>query len=258
MKVSIITCTYNSEKTILDTINSVLCQTYKDIEYVIVDGKSTDKTLDIIKNNKSKFSERLYYTSDHDKGLYDAMNKGILNCTGDIIGFLNSDDYFTSNDVIENVVASFDDSIDAVYGDVHFIKFGSPKKCVRYYSSSIFRPSMLKYGLMPAHPTFYARKEIYIKYGMFSLDYKIAADYDMMVRLFYKYTINAKYLKKDFVTMRVGGISTKNMHNRLLTTKEDLKACRNYGLKTNFLFISFKYLKKIFECRYNLIYFLRQ
>ena len=253
MKVSIITCTYNSEKTILDTINSVLSQKYKNIEYLIIDGKSTDSTIDIIRLNQFNFSGRLRFISEPDNGIYDAMNKGILNSTGDIIGFLNSDDYFTSDDVIGSMIDNFEEGIDAVYGDVHFIKNGNKEKCVRYYSSAIFRPMMLKYGLMPAHPTFYARKNVYLKDGLFSLDYKIAADYDMMVRLFYKYNIKARYIKMDFVTMRVGGISTKNLYSRFLTTKEDLKACRNYGLKTNLFFISFKYLKKIFEIKPNII-----
>jgi len=253
MKVSIITCTYNSEKTILDTINSVLSQKYKNIEYLIIDGKSTDRTIDLIRLNEFKFSGRLRYISEHDNGIYDAMNKGIQNSTGDIIGFLNSDDFFTSDDVIGSMIDNFDEGIDAIYGDVHFIKCGNPEKCVRYYSSAIFRPMMLRYGLMPAHPAFYAKKDVYLKYGLFSLDYKIAADYDMMVRLFYKYNIKARYIKMDFVTMRVGGISTKNLYNRLLTTKEDVKACRNYGLKTNLFFISFKYLKKIFEIKPSLI-----
>lgn len=248
MKVSIITTTYNSAHTISETMRSVLEQTYHDIEYWIIDGLSTDGTMDIVKSYEDVFNGRLNYLSEKDRGLYDAMNKGIMKCTGDIIGFLNSDDYFTSDDIVENIVRTFEENeTDAVYGDIHFINDKNPEKTVRYYSSAKFRPLWLRFGFMPAHPSFYVRRDIYEKYGTYSLDYRIAADYDIMVRLFHKYRIRATYIKKDFVTMRTGGISTKNMRNRLLITREDVKACRRYGLYTNVLFISVKYIYKIFE-----------
>lgn len=247
MKVSIITVTYNSAATIRDTIKSVLLQTYKNYEFWIIDACSTDNTLCIIKEYEKVFNDRLHYISEPDRGIYDAMNKGINLSTGEIVGILNSDDFYTSSDVLENIVNSFNKDINAVYGDVHFIKDEDPCKCIRYYSSQIFRPSLLRFGFMPAHPSFYVRRSIYEKYGKYSLDYKIASDYDIMVRFFYKYKINAKYVKMDFVTMRTGGISTKNVHNRILITKEDVKACRKYGMYTNVFIISFKYLYKIFE-----------
>ena len=249
MKVSILTVTYNSSATITDTIQSVLNQTYKDIDYWIIDGCSTDSTMDIILKFKNQFGNKLHYISEKDNGIYDAMNKGIEKCRGDIIGILNSDDYFTSETVIEQMVNHFSDDIDAVYGDVHFINDNEPNKCIRYYSSAIFKPGMLRFGFMPAHPTFYARREIFQKYGNYSLDYKIASDYDLMVRFFYKHQIKSKYIKLDFVTMRVGGVSTKSLRNRWLITKEDVIACRKNGLKTNIIFISLKYLKKIFEIK---------
>lgn len=249
MKVSILTVTYNSSATITDTIQSVLNQTYKDIDYWIIDGCSTDFTVDIIRKFEEQFEGRLHYISEKDNGIYDAMNKGIEKCRGDIIGILNSDDYFTSETVIEQMVNHFSDDIDAVYGDVHFINDNEPNKCIRYYSSAIFKPSMLRFGFMPAHPTFYARREIFQKYGNYSLDYKIASDYDLMVRVFYKHKIKSKYIKLDFVTMRVGGVSTKSLRNRWLITKEDVIACRKNGLKTNIIFISLKYLKKMFEIK---------
>ena len=247
MNISIITVTYNSAATLEETIKSVIRQTHKDIEYWIIDGHSIDNTLEIIQKYEKEFNGRLHWISDEDNGIYDAMNKGIERCTGDVIGILNSDDYFTSDDVLERMASNFDDDTDAVYGDVHFIHNGEPDKCVRYYSSAIFHTRMLRFGFMPAHPTFYARKKVYEKYGKYSLDYKIASDYDLMVRLFYKNRIKAKYIKMDFVTMRIGGMSTKNLHNRLLTTKEDVIACRNNGLNTNIFLISLKYLKKVFE-----------
>jgi glycosyltransferase involved in cell wall biosynthesis len=248
MKLSIVTVTYNSVSTIKDTIESVLRQTYNDIEYWIVDGRSSDGTLDIIHSYEDVFNGRLHLISEEDKGIYDAMNKGILNATGEVVGILNSDDYFTSDKVAEEIIDVFSkNNIDGVYGDVHFIHDGHPNKCVRYYSSVIFRPSLLRFGFMPAHPSFYVRRSVYEKYGSYSLDYKIASDYDLMVRLFYKNKIKTKYLKLDFVTMRIGGTSTKNIHNRLQITKEDVIACRRNGLYTNLFFISLKYLVKVFE-----------
>ena len=162
MKVSIITATYNSAATLEDTIKSVLQQTYSNIEYIIIDGASKDNTLDIVKQYEPQFGERLKWLSENDSGIYDAMNKGIKMATGEIVGILNSDDYFTSSDVIERMVATFDDqSLDAVYGDIHFIRDGKPEKCVRYYSSKRFRPFWLRFGFMPAHPSFYCRREVF-------------------------------------------------------------------------------------------------
>lgn len=249
MKISIITVTFNSASTIADTIESVLSQTYKDIDYWVIDGKSTDGTMDIVRSYEPRFGGRLHYISEKDRGIYDAMNKGINACHGDVVGILNSDDYFTDNDVVRRIAEAFDadGSIDAVYGDVHFINPESPGKVVRYYSSAVFRPFLLRFGFMPAHPSFYVRRKVYEKSGDYALDYKIASDYDMMVRLFHKERIRARYIKMDFVTMRVGGVSTKNVKNRILITREDVKACRRYGLYTNVLMVSLKYMYKVFE-----------
>ena len=249
MKVSIITASFNSASTIVDTIRSVLAQTYPDIEYWVIDGGSSDRTLEIVREYESQFKGRLHYVSEKDRGIYDAMNKGIGKSTGEVVGILNSDDYFTDAYVVENVVRVLNNNktLDAVYGDIHFIRDGEPDKVVRYYSSASFHPWKLRFGFMPAHPSFYVRRKIYEENGLYALDYKIAADYDMMVRLFHKVRIRAQYLKQDFVTMRVGGMSTKNVRNRLLINKEDVKACRRYGLYTNLFFISLKYFFKIFE-----------
>ena len=249
MKVSIITASFNSASTIVDTIRSVLAQTYPDIEYWVIDGGSSDRTLEIVREYESQFKGRLHYVSEKDRGIYDAMNKGIGKSTGEVVGILNSDDYFTDAYVVENVVRVLSDNktLDAVYGDIHFIRDGEPDKVVRYYSSASFHPWKLRFGFMPAHPSFYVRRKIYEENGLYALDYKIAADYDMMVRLFHKVRIRAQYLKQDFVTMRVGGMSTKNVRNRLLINKEDVKACRRYGLYTNLFFISLKFFFKIFE-----------
>lgn len=246
MKISIITATYNSASTLRDTLDSILIQTNKDYEVIVVDGKSKDNTLDIVKEYEKKFDGRMRWISEPDRGIYDAMNKGIAMACGEVIGILNSDDFFTSDDVIETVAKEIKE-VDAVYGDIHFVKPENLTKCVRYYSSNNFRPWRMRFGFMPAHPSFYARKEVFEKYGLYSLEYKIAADYDMMVRLFCKHKISYKYIKKDFVTMRTGGMSTNSFAHRLLLTKEDAMACRKHGLYSNVLLCSFKYITKIFE-----------
>lgn len=249
MKISIITTTYNSAATIRDTLESVLNQTYKDIEYWIIDGGSKDGTVDIVCGYEEAFGGRLHWISEPDKGIYDAMNKGIERATGDVVGILNSDDFFTANDVLAVVAETFNNEkeIDAMYGDIHFVKPDNLKKCVRYYSSKMFRPWLIRWGYMPAHPSFYCKKGIYDKYGLYSLDYKICSDFDMMVRLLYKYRIKTKYVSKDFVTMRTGGISTSKFSHRMLITKEDAIACRRNGLYSNFLMCSLKYFTKVFE-----------
>ena len=197
-----------------------------------------------------EFSGRLKWVSEKDKGIYDAMNKGIKMASGDIIGILNSDDFYTDEDVLQTVADNFlNHSVDAIYGDIHFVHEGNLGKCVRYYSSKMFSPFWLRFGFMPAHPSFYCKKDVYDKAGLYRLDYKIGSDYEMMVRLFKKHKIVAKYIAKDFVTMRTGGASNSNVRSRLTLIKEDVKACRDNGLYTNSLLICLKYLYKIFEFR---------
>lgn len=248
--ISIITATFNSAKTLKDTIQSVLRQTNKDFEYLIIDGGSTDETIDIVKSYESEFSGRLKWVSEKDEGIYDAMNKGIKMASGDVVGILNSDDYFTSDDILQTVADAFKcQEIDAIYGDIHFIRDGNPQKCIRYYSSRMFRPFWLRFGFMPAHPSFYCKREVYERAGGYRLDYAIGSDYDMMVRLFKQYKIVSCYINKDFVTMRTGGASTRNVQSRLTLIKENVRACRDNGIYTNELFICLKFFYKIFEFR---------
>lgn len=251
MKVSIITIAYNSMETIRDTFRSVLEQSYDEIEYLVIDGGSDDGTLSVIKEYEPLFGARLKWISEKDNGIYDAMNKGIKMASGEIVGILNSDDYFTQKDIIAKVVLSFEShaDLDAVYGDIHFINHHNPEKCIRYYSSRLFRPFWLRFGFMPAHPSFYCRKEIFAQAGLYKTDYKIGADYEMMVRLFIKHKIRAKYIPLDFVTMRTGGVSTRNAKSKLILIKEDVRACRENGVYTTPIFICMKYLYKIFELR---------
>ena len=248
--ITIITATFNSAKTLKDTIQSVLRQTNKDFEYLIIDGGSTDETIDIVKSYESEFSGRLKWVSEKDQGIYDAMNKGIKMASGDVVGILNSDDYFTSDDILQTVADAFKcQEIDAIYGDIHFIRDGNPQKCIRYYSSRMFRPFWLRFGFMPAHPSFYCKREVYERAGGYRLDYAIGSDYDMMVRLFKQYKIVSCYINKDFVTMRTGGASTRNVQSRLTLIKENVRACRDNGIYTNELFICLKFFYKIFEFR---------
>jgi glycosyltransferase involved in cell wall biosynthesis len=251
VKVSIVTVAFNSAATLEDTMKSILAQTYADIEYIVVDGNSNDGTLDIIHRYELLFDGRMKWISENDRGIYDAMNKGIQMATGDVIGILNSDDYFTSNDVIKRMVDAFDEaSLDAVYGDIHFIRDRQPDKCIRYYSSKTFHPFWLRFGFMPAHPSFYCRREVFEKAGLYKTDYKIGSDYEMMVRLFMVHKIRAKYLQLDFVTMRAGGASTRNVKSRLQLILDDVRGCRENGIYTNPLMISMKFLYKIFELKF--------
>lgn len=249
MKISLITITYNSEKTLSNTIQSVLEQTYYNIEYIIVDGDSKDNTVSIIKKYESQFNGRIKWISEPDKGLYDAMDKGIRMATGDIVGILNSDDFFTSNNILQKVVDAFqqDRSLDAVYGDVHFVHPSNLNKCVRYYSSKIFKRDLMKMGFMPAHPSFYIRKECFDKYGSYRTDYKIAADFEFLLRVIYKAKIKTKYLPIDMVTMRTGGASTSGLESHKRIMKEHLRAFRENGIYTNKLLLSLRYIYKVKE-----------
>lgn len=247
MKISIITATYNSGATIRDTLESVNSQTHKNIEHIIVDGASSDDTLEQVVKYGKRVSKII---SEPDKGIYDAMNKGIKAASGDVIGILNSDDFFSSDDVVETVVDAFrSNDIDALYGDIKFVDPGDLQKTVRYYSSKIFKPSLFRFGFMPAHPSFYMKKSEYDKHGYYSLDYKIAADYDLLIRYLYKYRVKSIYLNKDFVTMRTGGVSTENFKSRVLLNKEIVMACKRYGIKSSMLLLPLKYLYKITELK---------
>lgn len=245
MKVSIITASYNSAATIKQTITSVLQQTYANIEYIIVDGGSTDNTLQIVKTMLPIFNGRLIYISEQDKGIYDAMNKGIRMATGDVVGILNSDDYFTAHDVIEKMVSNFTEDVAAVYGDIHFVREDDTTNCARYYSGAFFKPWLVKFGFIAPHPSFYIRKSVYDKYGLYNIKYKISADFELVARICYVNKIKTKYLHQDFVTMRIGGASTKNLRSRWIGLRETLQACNDLGINTNILNIMMKYLIKI-------------
>ena len=248
MKISVITATYNSGKTLRDTIESVLRQSYTDYEYIVKDGGSKDDTLDIVKEYTPQFGDRLKIVSEPDKGIYDAMNKGIQMATGDVIGILNSDDFYTSADALQVIADTFaNNDIDATYGDIHFVNDDDLSKCVRYYSSAIFRRSFMRFGLMPAHPSFYCKKAVYEKYGSFDTSYKVAADFENLLRIIYVGNIKTKYIPKDFVTMRTGGASTAGLSSRTQIMKDHLRALKANGIYSNVFLLSLRYVYKVYE-----------
>ena len=248
MTISIITATYNSGQTLTDTLESVLRQSYTNIDYVIVDGGSKDNTLDIIRRYEPRFEGHMRWISEPDKGIYDAMNKGIRMATGDVVGLLNSDDFYTSNDVLETVAKTMSDpNVDAVYGDIHYVNDNDLTRCVRYYSSRVFRRGLMRMGFMPAHPSFYCRRAIYERYGTFDTSLRIAADFENLLRLIFVNRIRTKYIPVDFVTMRTGGASSSGMvsHKRIL--KEHMIAYKQNGVYSNLLLEGLRYLYKIGE-----------
>ena len=234
MKVSIVTVVYNAESTIESCIKNVVSQTYKDIEYIIIDGKSTDKTLDIISNHKDNISKLI---SERDNGIYDAMNKGINNATGDIVGFINSDDYFASDDVVASIVEVFkNNDVDCCYGDVIYFDEYDNNKLKRYWKTKKNNKNLFNDGTFPPHPSFYVKRECYERYGLYKVDFKIASDFELMLRFIKKNGIKTFYLPKTFVKMRSGGAANKNFKNVVKGLNESKESFVINGLPTPFLF----------------------
>ncbi len=249
MKVSIVTVGYNCASTLGRAMDSILQQTYQNIEYIVVDGKSSDHTIEIIKSYESKFGNRLIWISEQDKGIYDAMNKGIKMATGEIVGILNSDDFLTSTTIIERIVYEFkkNNNLELIYGDVHFVRPKDLHKNIRNYTGRFFQPWMIRFGYFPPHPSIYVRRDVYEKYGMYDDSLRIAADFEFFANLIHNHHVSTKYIPMDFVTMLTGGESTKSWKQRELGTKEDMQACRKLGIKTNCFFIRMKYLFKAID-----------
>ena len=248
MKISLIIATYNSASTIKDTLDSILKQSYQNFEIVVVDGKSTDDTISIVRDYQQNFGPRLRFISERDKGIYDAMNKGILMSSGDVIGILNSDDFYTNENVLSIIAEAFKQyQIDAVYGDVHFVRPDNLNKQVRYYSSKIFRPYLMRLGFMPAHPTFYIKKEYFTRLGLYKTDYKIASDFEFLLRAIFIHKIKILYLHVDMVTMRTGGVSTSGLKSHEIIMREHLRAFKENGIYTNRFLLSLRYFYKLIE-----------
>lgn len=241
MKISIITITYNSAKTLSRALESVQSQTYPDIEHVIVDGASTDGTKSLIEHYARQHNN-VRWISEKDSGIYNALNKGIAMSTGDIIGFLHSDDMLFSPRSIEQIAAAFEDpEVDVVYGDLEYC---NGERVTRRWKSNTFNPRSLKYGWMPPHPTVYVRKEVYNQVGEYDEWFRISADYDMMLRIFtagYK----SRYLPEVLVSMEVGGASNKNRQARLSKTQEDYIVLRKNHIGAGYLTVACKQLRKL-------------
>lgn len=245
MKVSLITVVYNGEAFIESAIQSVLAQDYPNIEYIIIDGASKDRTLEIVEKYRDQIS---VIVSEKDKGIYDAMNKGVSRATGDIIGILNADDFYAESDVISTVVRTFQEQqVDTVFGDLVYVNPDNLEKVVRYYCPKSFKIKDFEKGDMPPHPTFYVKRELYDQFGHFRTDYKICADFEIMVRMLYKGNATWSYIPKVMVKMRTGGVSTDGFKSKIALNKEIKRACDENGIQTSMTKIYSKYFKKVLQ-----------
>jgi len=244
MKISIITATYNSAATVRDTLTSVAGQQYHSIEHIIVDGLSKDNTLQIVK----EFPHVAKMVSGKDGGIYDAMNKGLQLTNGEIIGILNSDDFYTNTDVLTKVARAFEDpAVDVVYGDLQYVRPDDITFITRTWKAGVFQKKHFYYGWMPPHPTFFVRRRMYDKAGVFNITLKSAADYELMLRMLVKYDAHASYIPEVLVKMRAGGVSNASLANRFRANKEDLIAWKLNELKPFFFTTWLKPVRKIFQ-----------
>jgi len=246
MKVSIITVVYNREKTIERSIQSVLNQSYKDIEYILIDGASKDGTMKIVQAYKDRIA---VVVSEKDKGMYDALNKGIKAATGDVVGILHADDEFASTETVDKIVQQLQtsSSTDAVYGDVGFVKEDEPGKIIRYYSSAIFKPKLLPWGFIPAHPTFFCYRKFFDLYGLYRTDLEIAADFDLLVRYLHQHQLKTVYIPEMLVKMNLGGKSTSGISSTLRINKEIKQILREQQLPSSYLRLYARYFIKVLE-----------
>lgn len=245
MKVSLITVSFNSAKTIAATIDSVLAQRGVDLEYIVIDGASTDGTWGIVVERLSKVPADglvCHYRSESDDGMYDALNKGLAMATGDIVGILNADDVFEDEYTLASIVSAFDVCTDAVYADIRFVRGG---RTVRYYSARHWKPWMHHWGYMPPHPSVYIRREQFRRLGGYRTDYRISADFELMVRYFCKAAINLKYLPRTVVRMTPGGISTSGWRALVTLNRENVRANRENGYRSCFVMMLPKYFYKV-------------
>ncbi|VXA95887.1 Glycosyltransferase [Flavobacterium sp. 9R] len=244
MKISIITVVYNNEKTIQDAMQSVLGQTYKNIEYVIIDGNSKDSTVNLINEYKDQLG---YFISEKDKGLYDAMNKGINACTGDVIGILNSDDLYQDSEIITAVMEHFnnDPALDIVYGDLVYVKSEDTNKVVRNWKSKEYYNLFFENANVPPHPSLFVRRKVYKEIGLFDLQFKLAADYELMLRMFKKHNFKSKYINRLIIKMRLGGATNQNYTNIINQNKEILKAWKVNGLQAPFYLMPLRIIKRL-------------
>lgn len=246
MKISIVTVTYNSEKTLADTIQSVIRQDYDDIEYIIIDGGSKDGTINIV----NKYKEYVHqFISEPDKGIYDAMNKGIFMATGDIVGFLNSDDFFEDEDVVSTIANTMekDPELDGIHADLYYVDSINTNKVVRYWCTRPFPKAGFFTGWHPAHPTFYVKKECYCKLGGYRLDMPLSADFELMFRFIQCNHIKVKHIDKVFVRMRLGGATSKNLSSIVKGIKQCKYAFNVNGQHMPRLYPAYRLIPKLFQ-----------
>lgn len=245
MKVSIITVAYNSALTIADTLRSVSMQSHTDIEHIVIDGGSTDGTQEIVERDGARVS---CFVSEPDKGIYDAMNKGLRLATGDIVGFLNSDDYFIDVCAVEKMILRFETvNVDAVFSCLDIVDPRNPDRILRRYRVDRYDTLMLRIGVMPPHPTFYCRRTCYEKAGPYRTDYRIAADFEMMVRLLLRQRIRWAFIDETLVEMRAGGLSSREIRSRWIVNCEIIRACTENGLYTNMFILILKLPIRLWE-----------
>lgn len=245
MKVSIITIAFNSADTIEDTILSVAAQDYHNIEYIIVDGASKDNTLEIVKRHNNVISKII---SEKDKGIYDAMNKGVMAATGDIVGILNSDDHYADSGVISDVVRLFNDSgCEGLYADLEYVDRENTSRVVRSWQAGPYRKNRFKFGWMPPHPTFFVKRNCYEKFGVYDLTLRSAADYELMLRFIHKHEIKLSYLNRVIIRMRTGGQSNITLRNRIKANMEDRKAWKINNLQPGIFTLTWKPISKVFQ-----------
>jgi glycosyltransferase involved in cell wall biosynthesis len=242
---TVITVVFNGAATLEHTIRSVIEQSYGNVEHIIIDGGSTDATLDIL----HKYEDHIdYWLSEKDAGIYDAMNKGIALAKGDYIGMLNADDYFADASVLENIAAQLKASnADAVFSCLDIVDPANQNRVLRKYRVSSFTPFLLRIGVMPPHPTFYCKKSCYEKAGPYRTDYRIAADFEMLARLLLKYRITWKFMDETTVKMRSGGLSSRGIKSSWVVNREIIRACSENGLYTNMLMLALKLPIRILE-----------
>lgn len=245
MNITVITICYNSAKTIGRTLRSVRLQTHKDIEHVIVDGGSKDNTLAIVAADGPHVAKLV---SERDNGIYDAMNKGIKLATGEVVAFLNADDFYKDVNVLERVAQMMQvEQLDALYGDVEYFRPGEEDLIVRRYNSGRFTPDRLGWGWMPAHPALFVRRNLFEQYGAFCTDYRIAGDFEFVARVFKHSKVKHRHLPESLVRMQLGGISTSGWRATLLLNKEIMRACRANSISTNWCKILMRYPVKALE-----------
>ena len=245
MKISIVTVAFNSGATIADTLRSVAAQSHADVQHIVIDGGSTDQTAEVIKAHGTKVA---HFVSEPDRGIYDAMNKGVAAASGDVVGFLNADDRYAHAAVLAQVAKRFaDEPLDAVFGDIAFFRADRPAELVRRYRSNRFKPHLIGWGWMPAHPALFVRRSLFERAGPFKTDYRIAGDFEWVARVFHAGDLRIRHVPEVLVHMQTGGVSTRGWRNTVLLNREVMRACRDNGIATNWFKILSKYPAKLLE-----------